>query len=269
MAQKDHVRRAIRRTHPEHPEQPQQIEHTDRAAHAQRWTCFERLSIPYVTHFQRLHTGHPRQAAWRGSQILKHGLAALTLLQAAQVAQAWTLTLVTPPRRLFLHVGNGSANANNATINLVRVSVPTAGVGTGTALPMASNSTQATSLYDGAVGCPSPASMVMIGASYQRASAVDGLGSALLSVSAPPSLSSADGASASIPIGQISWSTTAPGASSGLALGSGAFAGGTQTLAVVPANRYAENCLSFRYGNTQLMPAGTYRARVTYTISSP
>ncbi|MCL4690043.1 MAG: hypothetical protein KJ007_15885, partial [Burkholderiales bacterium] len=68
-------------------------------------------------------------------------------------ASAWIITGLgtNNPQRVFMMVGNGAAALwqNNATINLVSVTVPGAQIGTGTAQAMSSNSTQSTSPYDG------------------------------------------------------------------------------------------------------------------------
>lgn len=169
---------------------------------------------------------------------------------------------------MFLHVGNGTADANNATVNLVQVSVPGAQLGNGTALAMTSNSTQSASLYgDGYTTCPTPASQVMVGASYRRSSAANGPASATLSVTSPANLTSTAGDT--IPFTQISWTVSAAGSSVPNVIPAGTFNGATQTLATVPANTYIENCHSFVFANTAPRAAGTYNGQVVYTLSSP
>ena len=49
----------------------------------------------------------------------------------------------------------------------------------------------------------------------------------------------------------------------------GTFTGGTQFLRSVASNRWVENCLSFRYANRALVPAGTFSGRATYTLTAP
>jgi hypothetical protein len=187
---------------------------------------------------------------------------------AAPLAQAWSLSLAAASRRVFLHVGNGTAEANNATINLVQVSVPGAALANGTAQAMTSNSTQSTSLYgDGYTTCPTPASQVMIGASYRRSNAADGPASATLSVTSPANLTTTAGDA--LPFSQVSWTVSAPGSPVPNVIPAGTFNGGTQTLATIPANTYIENCHTFSYANSVLPAAGTYNGRVTYTLSSP
>ncbi len=195
--------------------------------------------------------------------------AAALLLCGAQIGAAWAWSIpVSPaPRSVFLHVGNGSAWANNPSINLVQVSVSAAQLLSGAALPMTGNSTQATSLLDNWLTCPTPASQVLIGASYRRSNAGDGPASATLSVNSPAHLSTPGGDT--IPFSQISWTVAAPGSPRPNVILAGTFSGASQTLATVPANRYIENCHSFFFANSALRAAGTYGGRVTYTLSSP
>jgi hypothetical protein len=200
---------------------------------------------------------------------------ALLCLAEMAAAHAWSLTITSGSRRLFLHVGNGTvsgasgtlngAAGTNGPINLVQVTVPTAQLGNGTALAMTSDSTQNISLYgDGNNTCPTPASQLMVGAGYRRNS---GAASATLTVSSPADLTSAAGDT--IPFTQISWTVSAPGSGVPNVIPAGTFNGGTQTLATVPGNTYLENCHTYSYANSAVRAAGTYNGRVTYTLSSP
>lgn len=204
------------------------------------------------------------------------GLALLCLAEVA-TAHAWSLTVTSGSRRLFLHVGNGALSSTGGSglfngtagtsgaVNLVQVTVPAAQVGNGVDQAMTSNSTQSTSLYgDGNNTCPTPSTQVMVGAGYRRNS---GNTSATLSVSSPTSLTSASGDT--IPFTEISWTVSAPGSSAPNVIPAGTFNGGVQTLATVPGNTYYENCHSFSYGNSAVRAAGTYDGRVTYTLSAP
>jgi hypothetical protein len=198
---------------------------------------------------------------------------AVTLLMAvvmlaSGVAQAWTLNVNAAPRRVFLHVGNGTAEGNNGTINRVEVSLSGADLIGGLPQAMATNSTQSRSLWgDGFTTCPNPSSQIMVGASYRRSNANNGPASATLSVRSPPSLTSAGGDS--IPFSEISWSVAAPGSPTPNVIPSGSFNGAQQTLATIPAGTYIENCHSFTYANSAARAAGTYDGRVTYTLTSP
>lgn len=202
------------------------------------------------------------------------GLALLCLAEMA-AAHAWSLTITSGSRRLFLHVGNGAMSGTSGTlngtagtsgpVNLVQVTVPAAQLGNGTDLAMTSDSTQSTSLYaDGYTTCPTPASQVMVGAGYRRNS---GSANATLTVSSPTSLTNAGGDT--IPFTEISWTVSAPGSGAPNVIPAGTFNGGTQTLATVPGNTYFENCHSYVYANNAVRAAGTYNGRVTYTLSSP
>jgi hypothetical protein len=193
----------------------------------------------------------------------------LLLLCGAQVgaAHAWSLTIAAASRRVFLHVGNGTAEANNATENLVSATLTGAQLLSGTPLAMTSDSTQSASLYDGFTTCPTPASQVIVGASYRRSNAANGPASATLRVTSPASLTNAAGDT--IPFSEISWTVSAPGSSVPNVIPAGAFNGAAQTLTTIPANTYIENCHSFTYANSAVRAAGTYNGRVTYTLSSP
>ncbi len=181
--------------------------------------------------------------------------------------QAWTLTLAAASRRVFLQVGNGNLNANNAQVNQVSVTVPANQLGTGAAQQMTSNSTQAISPVDNFTVCAPPV-QVYVGGSYQRSNAANGPATALLQVASPANLTNAAGDV--IPFTQISWTTSALGGdTTPNVIPAGTFTGGTQTLTTIPANRYIENCHTFSYANAALRAAGTYDGRVTYTLSTP
>lgn len=186
---------------------------------------------------------------------------------AGGAAQAWSLTLTAAPRRVFLHVGNGVRDASSPIVNRVEVTVPAAALGSGLPQPMGTNSTQSASLLDGYPTCPSPATQILVGASYRRSNAANGPASATLSVTSPTHLVSPAGDT--LPIGQVRWTVSAPGSTLPNVIPAGSFAGGTQTLATVPANTWIENCHAFQYVNTVMPAAGTYEGRVTYTLSSP
>lgn len=206
-------------------------------------------------------TSVPKRLPWAG-------LLLLALCGHAATAHAWSLSLTAASRRVFLHVGNGTADGNNGTINLVQVSIPGAQLGNGTPLAMTSNSTQSASLYgDGFITCPTPASQVIIGASYRRSNAANGPASATLSVSSPPNLVSAGGDT--IPFSQIGWTVSAAGSGVPGVIPAGTFSGASQILATVAANSYIENCHSFVFANSAPRAAGTYNGQVTYTLSSP
>lgn len=204
--------------------------------------------------------------------------AGVVLLCVAEMtaAHAWSLSITSGSRRLFLHVGNGALSGSSGTlngtagrsgiINTVAVSPTVAQLLSGAALAMTSDSTQNISLYgDGNNTCPTPASQLMIGAGFRRNS---GANSATLTVTSPTTLTDM-ATGETIPIGQISWTTSAPNGGIANIIPAGTFSGGTQTLTSVPGNRYIENCHTFSYANSALRAAGTYTGTVTYTLSSP
>lgn len=202
------------------------------------------------------------------TKYLAHpGLVVLLCLVPLTAAQAWTLTLGAASRRVYLQVGNGTLNANNAVVNRVSVTVPANQLGTGAAQQMTSNSTQSLSPVDNFTVCAPPV-QVYVGGSYQRSNAFNGPATARLQVTSPANLTSADGDV--IPFTEISWATSALGGdTTPNVIPSGTFTGGTQTLTTIPANRYIENCHTFSYANAALRAAGTYDGRVTYTLSTP
>lgn len=182
-------------------------------------------------------------------------------------ANAWTLTLGAASRRVFLQVGDGSLNTNNPTVNRVSVTVPANQLGTGAAQQMTSNSSQALSPVDNFRVCAPPV-QVYVGGSYQRSNAANGPATALLQVSSPASLVSAEGET--IPFTQISWTVSSLGNdATPNVIPAGTFTGGTQGLATIAPNTYVENCHTFSYANSSLRAAGTYDGRVTYTLSTP
>ncbi len=184
-------------------------------------------------------------------------------------AQAWILSVGNnTPRRLFLTVGNGSNLADNATVNLVSVTVPVTQIGSGGPQAMTSNSTQANSTYDNFPMCNPPA-QIYFGALYQRQTTAQPA-SATLQVTSPANLTSAGGDT--IPFSEISWTVSGPaGDANPGAIPAGSFpaGGGTQTLVTVTQGTLRDNCHTFTFANSALRAAGTYDGRVTYTLTSP
>lgn len=190
-------------------------------------------------------------------------MAAIALLCAAPT-HAWVLNLTPGPKQLFLMVGVGSAAAANGTTNTVSVSVPAATVGNGAALAMTSDSTQAISPYDNYVVC-SPPAQVYVGGSYRQPNSTTGAAAASLQVTTPASLVSGTD---TIPFSQISWSSTAIG-NAAADIPAGTFNGGTLSLVNIARNKFVENCFSFSYANTNLVPAGVFTGRAIFTLAVP
>ena len=180
------------------------------------------------------------------------------------------LTITAGPRAVFLQVGIGSYSGtyqsggtplNNAQVNVVSVTVPASAVGSGTAQAMTSNSTQSVSFYDNFVVCNPPAQVYIGG--WVRTPA--GTGTGVLSVTSPATLTSG---TTTIPFSQISWTSTANGNTTP-DIPAGTFSGGTQTLRNIAAGNWVENCHTFSYANSNVVAAGTYTGRVTYTLALP
>lgn len=189
----------------------------------------------------------------------------------ASLVYAFTATITPGPRAIYLQVGNGSFTGfynsggtpgNNAAVNVVSLTVPAAQVGSGTSLAMTSNSTAAQSFYDGFTFCTVPA-QVYIGGFFRLPGAA---GTASLTVNTPLTLTTAGD---SIPFNKISWISSGIGDTGAQPIPSGSFTGGTQTLASFPVNTWRESCHLFSYLNDQVVGAGTYIGRATYTLSAP
>jgi len=209
----------------------------------------------------------------RGSLIMKRCAATAALLCSAfgaQAAQAYVITITAGQRSIYLQVGaggytgfnsSGGTPGNNATINVVSVSVPPGVVGSGAAQAMTSNSTVSQSPIDGFAFCNPPA-QVYIGAWSRPGS---GTGVATLTVTSPANLTSG---SDTIPFSQIRWVMSGNG-DTVIQFPDGSFTGGTQTLGTLPPNTWKEQCMTFSYANTVVPAAGTYVGRAVYTLSLP
>lgn len=78
--------------------------------------------------------------------MLRHGLVLSTALTAALFAieaQAWSLSIASAPRRVFLHVGNGTIDGNNSLVNRVDGGGCTATLTSGQAFPLTAANCQA------------------------------------------------------------------------------------------------------------------------------
>jgi hypothetical protein len=185
-------------------------------------------------------------------------------------AQAYTITITSGTRAIYLQVGTGGYTGtyqgggtpgDSTAVNTVSVSVPASAVGSGTAQAMTSNSAVSASPIDGFAFC-SPPAQVYIGAWSRPGS---GTSIATLTVTTPANL--VNGAD-TIPFSQISWKMSGAGDSS-YQFPDGAFIGGTQTLATLSPNTWKEQCMTFTYANSVIPAAGTYSGRATYTLSLP
>lgn len=189
-------------------------------------------------------------------------LVAGLLCCASLSADAWVLNVTPGARRIYLAVGNATTDAANATINQVSVTVPANMLGTGTAQAMTSNSTQANSPFDAYNVCVPP-NQVYIGGYFREPSTTASV--ARLQVTTPGTLTS--GAD-TLPFTEISWTSTALG-NAAADIPAGTFNGATVFLRNISSNTYVENCHTFTYANTNLVAAGVYSGRATYTLTTP
>lgn len=197
------------------------------------------------------------------------------LLLPPLVADAYIVNITAQnPRAVYLRVGDGSMNggsyanggtpAINTTVNRVQVTVPAAQVGNGTPQVMGTEGNpRVISDWDGFAFCN--AGQIYIGGFYRRTGG--GNQSARLSVTAPATLTAAGGNS--IPISQISWTTSGNGDTVAQPVSNHTLSAGLNNLDLYPQNTWRESCLTFRYANQQVVAAGTYDARLVFTISSP
>jgi hypothetical protein len=212
----------------------------------------------------------------RGSCAAARGLLrpatalAIGLLAMPQAAGAYTITITSGTRALYLQVGDGGYSGtytgggtpgNNTTINVVSVTVPAASVGSSTSQTMTSNSATSISSIDGYAFC-NPPTEVYIGGWNRPGS---GSGVATLTVTTPANLTSGTN---TIPFSQISWVMSGNGDTT-FVFPNGTFTGSSQTLANIPANTWMEQCMTFRYANSVVAAAGTYTGRAVYTLALP
>ncbi len=194
----------------------------------------------------------------------------------APAAHGYTVGITPGQRALFLQVGAGTMSggyfsaggrpANNSTVNAASVAVPSAQLGSGTAQSMTTNSTVTASPWEGYAFCNAPATtgQVYVGGFYRVPGSAGA--AATLSVSTPTSLVNANGDT--IPFNSIAWASSGNGDVSPT-IPSGSFTGGAQRLLSVTRNTWFESCLAFRYLNTQIVPAGTFTGRATFTLTAP
>lgn len=203
-------------------------------------------------------------------KAVRAAFAVVCFFALPQSANAYTITITSGTRAIYLQVGQGGYTGtysaggtpgNNTTINVVSVTIPAAEIGSGTAQAMTSNSTVSQSSIDGFAFC-NPPGQVYIGAWSRPGS---GTGVATLTVTTPANLTSG---TSTIPFSQISWVMSGNG-DTVFQFPNGTFTGGTQTLATFPANTWKEQCMAFTYANTGIPAAGTYTGRATYTLSLP
>ena len=203
---------------------------------------------------------------------MKYRLALLALIGTTECL-AYVVNIGTGTRAVYFRVGDGVITGGNyssggtpavgGAINLVQVSVAAANVGNSVEQTM-TGSGRLTSDYDSFAFCN--AGQVYLGGFFRLPN--NSNQNATLRVTAPASLTNATGDT--IPMSQIRWNSSGNGDTGTQPIPAGTFTGGTQTLATdFLRNTWRESCHTFVYRNQQIPAAGTYNARVTYTLSTP
>ena len=186
----------------------------------------------------------------------------LTLVIAAAVlgplaSNAATVAIGNGGGRLILQIGS-----TNATINTVNFSVAGGSVGNGVAVT-------STNVTPASPTCP--VNTVLIDA--QARSQAANPRTATLSVNSSTPLTTG---TFTIPFSQFAWTSSTPGGGGNgclnapVTIPSGTFTGGTaQSLIVINTSSRACVCAQFSYLNQNVVSAGTYTGRVTYTLAMP
>jgi hypothetical protein len=176
---------------------------------------------------------------------------------APLAADAATVAIGNGGGRLILQIGSTAA-----TINQVNFSVPGASVGNGVAV-LSSNVTPADPTC--------PANTVLIDA--QARSQANTPRTATLTADSSTPLTTG---TFTIPFSQFSWVSSAPGGGGNgclnapVTIPSGTFTGAAgQSLIVMNTSSRACICAQFSYRNQNIVSAGTYTGRVTYTLAMP
>lgn len=199
-------------------------------------------------------------------------------MAAAPVADAYVVTITpTNPRMIYLRVGDGvmtggtynsgGTPGRGGAIPLIRATVPANAVGNGVPQVMTTpNNPRLTSDLDGFLFCNS--GQVYVGGFYRTTSTTgSNIQDARLVVTAPANLTNAGGQT--IPISQISWTSSGNGDTGAQPIPAGTLVAGQTQLTTFPRNTWRESCLTFRYGNQNLVAAGTYEATVVFTLAQP
>ena len=201
---------------------------------------------------------------------------AVALAAATPLAGAYTVTL-TPasPKTVYLQIGRGTftggnynvggTGAANATVNTVSLNLPAATMGNGVAQAMTTNSTTANSFYDGFAFCNLP-NQLYIGGYYRTTGATTAAAQVVANV--PASLVNATGQT--IPLSQISWTSSGNGDVGGQPFPTGTFAPSSlQNVGSIASNQWAESCWTFSYANSAIRANGTFTTTVTFTVTTP
>jgi hypothetical protein len=201
----------------------------------------------------------------RLTKLVLKWVAALPLLASAESSlQTGASTLaasanvdfrITIPRVLFLQVGSGTAQANNATINLIDFYVAAASVGNGT--------TVTASAASGDLGNGTVTARVLANN-----------GTVTFASTTAGALS--NGAGSTISYDQIG-AVAAVNTTGTVLAHPGLVDGSTTTVALAPVGKIVDQDAkwTYTYKNQNMVPPGTYggantnNGRVTYTVSTP
>lgn len=205
-----------------------------------------------------------RPAAWLGMLTL------LTVVGIADV-QAFTVGITAAPRSLYLRVGDGAFTntdfnsggtpQSGGTLNRVAVTVPGNQLLTGVDQAMSSTS-RLTSDYDGFAFCN--AGQTYIGG-YSRNN--NGGGDATLTAVVTTPLSNGTEV---IAFSQIRWVASGNDpAGTVQPIASNNFGNVSKQIATFQRNTWSESCHNFFYSNDNVVSAGTYDGRITYTLTAP
>ena len=221
----------------------------------------------------RFPPSHPLYARFLMAGRVRYA-AALLLVTLPVASHAFVVNITAGAKSIYLQVGAGTMTGgggrfnaggvpgNNAMVNSVSVTVPSVDLGTGIR-PMTTDSTVTASPYDGFSFCTVPA-QVYVGGFFRTPGT-----SANATLTAQADTALVNAAGQSIPFNSISWISGGAG-DPAATIPSGTFVGGaTQTLLSVVRNTWFESCLQFNYANAQLVPSGTFRGQVRYTLTSP
>ena len=181
----------------------------------------------------------------------------LALVVAPLGSDAATVAIGNGPGRLILQIGSTAA-----TINQVNFSVAGGSVGNGVAVA-------STNVTPASPTCP--ANTVLIDA--QARSQNNQPRTATLTADSSTPLTTG---TFTIPFSQFAWTSSAPGGGGNgclnapVTIPSGTFTGAAgQSLISIDTSSRACVCAQFSYLNQNIVSAGTYTGRVTYTLAMP
>lgn len=211
-------------------------------------------------------------------------VAAIALLLTSLLpehALAFQVTIEPGDRSVYLRVGDGDFSrwppifgggirpwtsggspVAGGSVSQVRAVLTADEVGNGVPQPMTGNG-RTSSDYDGFQFCN--AGEIYVGGFFRRPG--NNATSATLSILADPGLTGPG--TSTIPVSEISWTTSGIGDTGGQPVPAGTLAPGLNPITTFPQNYWNESCLSFSYANSQVVAGGTYTTTVTFTLVTP